>query len=1446
MTRGQIKNRIIAGIMAFLMVCLFLVPADKANAKDSFVSQYIQYVYNQQNGLGSSEINCLYQSASGYIWVGTDGGLYRSKGSEFTSIKLWDTDRADVYSINCISQGADGRMWIGTDNYGLFTIKNGEIYHFQNEYYNGIKSINQVCEAADGTIYVATAQGLYCVARNEEGEEYLEKYIDESVARVNIKSIVAFNDNIWAISGSNTIYVLGRDSLAGTINTTDITGDELNAIDVIEDKVYIGTTGRDILCFSSAASYKVLTAGIDGVNTTMADSRGVVWCCGDNGIGYFNSNNEFVKLEGCEIDSYITDAICDYEGNYWFASNRMGVLYLSRSKFQDFNMLTGMGETMVNTVFTRNGMKYIGTEDGLVIYDRDNSRVTNELTDMLNGVRIRHIMCDSKGTMWISTYRRYGVVRVGTDNEVSFISKSGGLPSIISNCTLELSGDRIAVGTEDGLAILKENGELIKSYTSENGLVYSNITCLYQQEDGCILAGTDDGGIYVINPETDEINRFDTTDGLSSDNITVITGGNEGVWIGTDNGVSFYNESFRTISNIEYTNSIYDIIIYDDNVYIVGSMGLLVTTESELIGSQGISGRYFDANDGLTKTLNAISKSTIDNRGILYLCCNTGICTIDTKNMPYNDIPPKIKVTSIDVDGKTYEFDGLGGSLNISSRASKVTIDFAVFSYSNRSNIQVEYYLKGFDEEPIVISGNEPMRAVYTNLEGQEYEFVINAYNGDGVKCMEEVSFTIEKNKSFFENRWARVLIIAIVTVFVMVAIYFGIRIAKILKTKNSAIEKLSKEHEKAMKSSSAKNDYLANMSNEIKTPINAIVARADELIKITPDDDERKKIIQNIYETGNDIIAKVDDIILLAKIEAGKMSVANQTYSVPDLIYEVSEEAVSKIGDRSIKFFVEMGDDTQENLIGDVDKLRDILSRLIDNSIKYTKEGSITISVDCFSYSNRNHHDMVNVLFTVSDTGIGIPDTKLENIFEVSNIADNVKGSHSGIGVGLAISKGYANLLNAELEAESIYGAGSTFSLSLNQKIAGTSSGGNMISKIEGTVSKEDAEKLWLPDVSVLLIDDDEVSREVAAKTLEKFEMKVDMASSGISAIDMALNNSYDVIFMDLNMPVMNGIEAMKEIRELEGDDYAYLSIIAMDTDAIEENRDRLLSEGFTDSLLKPLDIRRVAAILKDCLPQDKIKEKTNDLKIYIGNSRYSDGLSKLSEVLDIEAALKKIGGSIDVFNKLLTIFYNQNASAGEELYEKQGKDARGFKTKIHSIKTNSLNIGATALAQEATRMEAAINIGNREYVKENLEKLNDYLIEVLLVIEDYQEFMESVAGMTDEEYNQKIQEQHAENESDSTDEAADLTEATGNREKSDTESDTVAERIDILRLENIKYTALDGEFDAVSEELAILDEKEYAGEDKEFMEVLKQAVEAKDVAKIDELVSTYLSLKM
>ncbi len=1443
------KKRIACFVAAILLACLFSVFApEKTTAKDAFSAGYIQTVFNQKNGVGSNEVNCLYQSASGYIWIGTDGGLYRSNGSDFSSINLWDTDKTDVYSINSILQDEKGRVWVGTDNYGLFCIIAGEHYHFQQEYYAGVKTIYDVCEDSDGRIYVSTANGFY-LAEGDDDNLTLKLYEDEALADKRFLKLAGNGSEIWGLATSGEIVVFEEGKRMSTVDTASITKGEVTAISVIEGQIYVGTSDGDIIVFDNPGSYRHFNVGLIGISDIMKDQNGRIWVGGENGIGYLVGDS-LVSTGDFLLNSYITDILQDYEGNYWIATSRMGVLFLSKSKFTDYNAVTGLPESIVNCVFVDGSLTYVGTDNGLKIYDSAGNPVNNKTTEALAETGIRDICKDANGVLWIAASRYMGVIRVDTSGEVKTITGVMNMPSRSINTTLALRNGDIAVGTEKGMAFVSPEGEILDCFDADNPMFGESILCLYEDEDGNIYAGTDGWGLYVFREDDAEhVRHYTVEDGLNSDVITAITEGENGLFLSTDSGLCFFNETFRALSNIEYSNNIYDIKKSKDRLWIVSSMGVLSATEQELLGSEKLPSRYFSTSDGLSRNVNPVGNSFIDARGVLYVCCNEGLYTLDTENIPYNKVSPKVKVTSVEVDGEVYEFAEVQNGLTVKSDTSRITINFAVFSFSNRDNVNVSYSLSGFDQQAINLRGDEPLQAVYTNLKGGEYFFEISAENGDGVAGEETVSFAIIKEKSLFENRSVQIAALVLIIMVIIVIIIGITHVNRALRTKNRALEELSKEHAEVIKSSSAKNDYLANISNEIKTPVNAMMAKADEVVKSMGEDATYTESVRSIYEIGEDILSKVDDIILLAKIEAGSVEAKEQPYSIASLIYEVSENAIAKLQEKNVKFLVEIGDCAVDSVIGDYEILSDILRRLCDNAVKYTKQGSITLSVDCFLLQDEEKSDVVNVIFSVTDTGIGIQEDRLPDIFEVYNIADNKKkNNRAGNGADLAIVKGYTDIVGGDVTVESVYGAGSTFTLSVYQKIADSSAKITAGEKIEGTLSKEIAESMWLPEVEALVVEADEVSLEVSKKALTSFEMKVDTASTGLAAIDMVLNHDYDVVFIDLSMPVMSGTDTMKEIRDLSDLKYQTLPIIAINSDAIQTDQDSLIEAGFTDSILKPMEVRRLAAILKDCLPETKISEKTGDIADYIENSRYGDGLVKLTQHFSVEDAIRRIGGSIEVYNRLIMAFYHNHKDAVADLKKRYEKDKHGFKMKLHTLRMASHGIGADMLSGLSASMETALSMGDRNYVSKHMDAYMDELSDVLLLLEDYENFAGTVSGMTDEEYAKKVAEERSETEILRAQAEKEAEEDAKNAEEASSEEELSEEpvRIDIECLDKLSAAAASGDFETATEQLLKLSEAGYQGEDRNFVLALADVVKEEDAGKISEMVNTYKDLML
>ena len=1438
-------NVIIPMIMACVITCLFQVT--KVSADNSIPSDYRQIIYNQDNGLGSTEVNCLYQTKSGYIWVGTDGGLYRYGGKEFKIYNLWDTEKADVYFINNLFQDSKGRLWVATNNYGLFYIKGSETVHFSSEYYNGVKCVNDVCEGSDGTIYVATAYGIYTV--DEESNTLIR---NEHFARLNVKKVTLAGESIWGIYNGNTIFRIDNDGNFIRISSLDYTDYELTTITSdASGYIYVGTIGSDILKLTSALNVSVLHSGKDGINC-IYPTGDRIYVCADNGFGFINKDETYSQIYGLIQDTYLSSMLVDYEGNFWVASSRMGLLYMGRGKFCDFNNRYNVPEKSTNCIAQFGGKKYIGTDNGLIVLDRTNKVVSSDsrIADIVNyigGSGIKHILCDSKGNLWFSTYRRLGVVRYSSDGNIKNFDRYAGLGTNLVNCTYELSDGRIAVATEEGVAIIETDGTIQEKYGYEDGLEYTNILSLFEDENGTIMAGSDGGGLYMISKNG--VETVTDNNGLSSNVVNAIKKGTDGIWIGTDNGLSYYDETFRGISNIDFSNNIYDIIIQDGNVWILGSKGLLATTEEELLSTSDLSERYFAAGDGLSRKININSHNMIDPGGNLYLCCNTGIMTFDTENVYSNSTAPKLTVSEVDVDGTIYYMDQIGGELTVPADTQRIAITFSVLSYINRDNISVTYKLNGFDNSEVTLNGNDTFQAVYTNLDGGEYTFTVSAVNGDGVATDQDITFTLIKERGFFEKTSVRIGFLVMVALLMGLVIFNLFRIRNQVEGKNKELENLAQEHETVLKSSTAKTDYLANMSNEIKIPVNAMISTAAKLLRETDSSDEDKEGLRTIVATGNDVLERVDETIQLAQLESGSVVALSEPYSLTTLICDLSDRMVNVLSEQPIKFLVDLGENIPDVLIGDFDKLKSVLEIILDNACKFTKEGSITLTVDSYKNPDKaEDNGEERLMFSISDTGIGMSEDRMNHIFEIYYINEGRdSGGYAGSGISLVIAKKLTEIIGAEIEVESTPGAGTTFTIALNQKTPDNPDNPTLASdRNVDRVSREEAEKMWTPDVKALLVDDSDLSRDVSLGLLSRMEMKCDIAASGISAVDMVMNNNYDIVFMDIAMPVMSGIDAMHEIRDLSGEDFDSLPVIGMSEDALMKNREELTSQGFTDVIVKPFDITTLASVMLRFVDSSKIKFRTNDVKQYMTESRYSEGLKRLENNFDVVRTLDRIGGNIDVYNRILATFYEQNKDAVNDLRRKFNTDYRGFRSRVHNIRTGCQNMGAADCAEITLRVENAINLGNKSYARDNLDMMLSSLQVVLECLSDYFEFVEGQKGMTDKEYAEKhVKDSSKKHKSHASGVVKENVPAKKEEPEETPAEETAPLMIDTAVLRNLKDAVLVEDNEAIDSIYMMLSAKTYVTDDMEFLEVLGKNVHIKDYDAINDLIETYFNLK-
>lgn len=734
------------------------------------IGEYIQIVYNDTNGFTSNEANDILYSSSGYIWIGSYSGLTRYDSNTFVSYADYSNHIMSGVNVRTLFEDSCGRVWIGSNDSGVY-VWDGIDFYSVNTFSSDISDcIRDISEAADGSILIASTAGMAVVSVETDSSGALlfsdrciniPQLRNEPIHSVEIDnnglSWAVTNDDVFAftVNGENGDFVEYR--LSGSWSSkTEL--DCTCIASVTDGRILVGTSGANILSLTPLGngigySAELLSTGkCSTINRIYQDSIGRIWLCSDKGIGYFNGNS-VIHADDTSLNTSIESMTEDYEGNLWFASSRGGVMKLVRGKFASVTNAVGLDNTAFNAVLVHKNIIYAAADSGFYMINATNGKlIQNEITNALKGIRIRGLMLDSKGYIWITTYVNYGIIRY-KDGEFTSISTKDGLASEKTRVAIELADGRIAVATNGGISIIKGT-EVVRNYTEADGLANPEILCICQDNDGRIYCGSDGNGLYVI--DNDNIECYTVQNGLPSDVILNVFYDEEtdSVWISSGGYLStLHNQTITTHYNYgKGTDSIFDVKINKEKGewIILSKRHIAITTRDYLVDNNDDTYlTTFSRDDGLVE-ISPNSRHFLTDNGILYIATTSGIYKIDTSNVYSNLTPLRAVINSVTIDNKDMILNP-AGEITLDANVNTITIDFSVFNYGT-GNSSIEYQLLGMDRDPIHDSGRQVHSRDYTNLRGGTYIFRLSVTSPDNVSCPEELTLKINKKLSFIEH----------------------------------------------------------------------------------------------------------------------------------------------------------------------------------------------------------------------------------------------------------------------------------------------------------------------------------------------------------------------------------------------------------------------------------------------------------------------------------------------------------------------------------------------------------------------------------------------------------------------------------------------------------------------------------------------------------------------
>ncbi len=1242
-----------------------------------------------KDGLSHSNVYCIEQDHLGYMWFGTQDGLNKFDGYNFTVYRHEPTNPNSLSTSNFgkVYLDDEGIFWFGTYGGGLdrFDPKTNLFKHFTHDTKdpNSISSdlILFIYEDSYDDLWLGTVNGG--ISRYNRKEQKFKQYKPEpnnnfSFNDKHAKCICETKDGTLWIGSESGLYKYSREndhftnyahnpddknSLASN-NIIHLYADE-------NDIIWIATHGAGLNSFDPKTEtfrhFKYNTGDSNGLSDNDAefifkDSYGYLWIgTYEGGLNKFDPRTE--QFTHFLHDPNNTESLShnrveyifeDDSKNLWIATRGGGInkIDLKPKKFSNISHnpkdLNSLPHPSVMALGEDNeGNIWIGTDGGgLTKYNPFNQSITNLLNKIKNPGsldlnEIRSIFIDKKGVIWVGTLTS-GLNRIELKNNKYFLDQylhdpndPNSISSNVINRIIEDKDGTIWIATADGLNKLNKTGKpneySFKHYVQNpvNSSAYVNnfIAYIFIDSNERFWIGSYLGGLFEFLPKKEKFIKYLPSETLNSEFkreihvLTIYEDHNKNLWLGTEsNGVIKYDVEKNIFSthpkNNELLSNMISAILEDDmgNLWISTTKGL---SKYSSWNNKLINYTYLDGLESEGFNRNACLSCS---DGKMYFGSISSLVYFNPLEVSNNPYLPNVVITDFKVLNKSLWNDNLLTFETIKHNNEKIelkpkdyffTIEFAALDYTIPEQNKYKYMLEGLDEDWIDAFDNRS--ATYTNLNPGIYTFKVKGSNNDKVWNEEPTEIQIKVIPPFYKTIWFLLLLLAVIICIVFTYIKRRERklvvekeqlerkveertieinkqkeelksqaenlevINKKLEGQQEQLEKLVKERtldlekakEKAEQADELKSAFFANMSHEIRTPMNAIIGFSNLIDDKEIGEGQRTELTKLIKKNSNSLLALFDDIIDIAKIESDQLEIREKECQVhtvlKDVLLEFDDDIKSidhitfKVNQEQIAYplFIKC----------DPYRLTQILKKLVSNAIKFTEKGIIE-----FGYSLDFIDTKKEIMFFVRDTGIGLTIEQQKQIFSrFTKIENNKQKIYRGAGLGLTITKNLVELMGGTIHVESEVNKGSTFYFNIPYKSVKKE-------KKEKTLIKKTLSKYNWNNKKILIAEDEESNYKFLEMIIRKTSAELIWAKSGKEAIDFVKQaNSFDLILMDIKMPEMDGLEAIREIRK----ENQQTPIIVQSAYAMPEDRNLSSEVGANDFIAKPIGSDRLLKII-------------------------------------------------------------------------------------------------------------------------------------------------------------------------------------------------------------------------------------------------------------------------